>query len=120
MDKLYKPELGQACFGQPWQRLELSGKGGYALDAMRSIWDAVFDEDNPFSNTGAEYKGKKFKIYAYSWSNAEQPFNFSWRDIRISWYKYFGRGTIINREMTKKEISEMIQEYIDELLCGGK
>ena len=38
-----------------------------------------------------------------------QPFNFRWRGIEISWYKWFGRGTSSNIEITPNMASEMLR-----------
>ncbi|MDD5191479.1 MAG: hypothetical protein PHE50_10660 [Dehalococcoidales bacterium] len=110
------PELGQACFGQPWQPLECPTKIQCVLDALQNAWHVVSKEDNPFGNTGARYDGKSFKAHAYSWGDDEQEFNFAWRDIRVSWYKYLGRGTTINRIPSELEIAEMLRECMAELL----
>ena len=116
MKQIYQPELGQIYFGQPWQEIEASEKVINALVAMQNLW-YIFkkDDDCPFDNTGAKYKGKKFEIHAYSWSEEEeQEFNFKWRDIKISWYKCLGRGTTINRKMKHREVEEMLMEYVKE------
>ena len=114
--KQYEPELGQMAFGQPWKQYECPEDVLSALQAMQSIWDTLTDtNDNPFSNTGNRYDGAKFKAHAYSWSDDEQEFNFSWCDVRISWYKYLGRGTTINRKMSKQELKKMLIECSTEL-----
>ena len=116
---VYQPELGQMCFGQPWHDLECQDKVMSALEAMHRVWHATRITDNPFSNTGARYNGKVVKIHAYSWNDEEnQEFNFAWRDVRVSWYKYLGRGTTINRDMEDDEIIEMLRECINELLSN--
>jgi hypothetical protein len=115
----YQPELGQMCFGQPWQQHECQENVKSALDALQSAWYAVRGNENPFSNTGARFDGDKFKAHAYSWNDdEEQEFNFAWRDVRVSWYKYLGRGTTINREMDDAEVSEMLRECMAELLSN--
>jgi hypothetical protein len=71
---------------------------------------------NPFENTGQKYDGECFSVEAYSWDEREAQFwNFKWRDIRVSWYKYLLRGTQINREMEDEEIKEMIKECVCEI-----
>lgn len=117
----YEPELGQACFGQPWQPMECPNEVKYALESMKLAWYAIRQEEktNPFSNTGYRYDGKAFKAHAYSWNEDEdQEWNFAWRDVRVSWYryKYLGRGTTINREMKDEEIAEMLRECMSEIL----
>jgi hypothetical protein len=113
----YGPELGQMAFGQPWQQIECPAKMMSALDSMRCSWYAVRGNENPFSNTGARLDGKKFKVHACSGDeDEEQEFNFAWRDVRVSWYKYLGRGTTINRYVADEEIQEMLREWTAELL----
>ncbi len=116
----YQPELGQMCFGQPWQQRECPEKVKSALEALQAAWYAVRGNENPFSNTGAQFDGVTFKAHAYSWNDDEQGFNFAWRDVRVSWYKYLGRGTTINREMEDAEVSAMLRECIAELLGEAK
>lgn len=64
--------------------------------------------DNPFDNTGNTFKNDVFEVQAYNWNDdIHQSYNFKWNDIEISWYKYLGRDTTINREITEKEAREM-------------
>lgn len=123
----YIPEMGQAVFGQPWQPLEVNNKTQAALDALQNAWDASVPtnmdpnnyRDNPFSNTGFRYDGKCFKAHAYSWGDDDQEFNFAWRDFRVSWYKYLGRGTTCNRHLSKTELKEMLSECLAEIVSLG-
>lgn len=117
----YQPELGQMYFGQPWKQLKCPEKVQGALDSLQSAWYAARGNENPFSNTGAQFDGEKFKAHAYSWNDdEEQEFNFAWRDVRVSWYKCLGRGTTINREMEDAEVSEMLRECMAELLSNAE
>jgi len=53
---------------------------------------------------------------SYSWNEEEeQDFNFKWRDFKVSWYKYFGRGMTMNREISNEELREMLLEFIEEV-----
>jgi hypothetical protein len=100
---------------QPWQ--ELTPPEFAALTALQNAHWAIYPKSaNPFGNSGAKYDGIKYKVHAYSWTDEEQEYNFAWRDIRISWYKYLGRGTTINREMKSSEILEMLRECMAETL----
>ena len=38
-----------------------------------------------------------------------QPWNFKYQNIEISWYKWLGRGTSINRKITPEEAIEMFE-----------
>lgn len=117
--KIYEPEIGQACFGQPWQSFEPNSDVMCALECLANAWYVYKDTDNPFSNTGYYYDGNIFCVHAYSWNgDEEQKWNFKWKDIRISWYKHMRRGTTINRDMDKKEIKEMLTECLREMIKG--
>lgn len=87
-----------------------------ALLSLQAAWFVLRDDENPFSNTGAKYIGDKFEVYAYSYGDEEQPHNFRWRDVTVSWHKYMGIGTTINRVMSKEEIHLMLKECLLELL----
>ena len=113
---MYQPEIGQAAFGQPWQQLDCPSMVESMLDSLSCAWSVCRNDGNPFSNSGARYDGIKFKAHAYSWADEEQEFNFAWRDVRVSWYKYLGRGTTINRKMGEAEIREMLKECMHELI----
>jgi hypothetical protein len=88
-----------------------------ALSFLSYAWElyARNHNDNPFSNTGYRYDGKKFSAHAYSWDDEEQDFNFKWRDIKVRWYKYLGRCTEINRKMSVEEAREMAAECFEEI-----
>lgn len=103
---------------QPLMIVGVSCQIQAALDSMQSAWYSIrSSDDNPFSNTGAVYDGTCFKARAYSWSDDDQPFNFAWRDVRITWYKYIGRGMAINRQMSDDEVIEMTKECLREILA---
>lgn len=87
----------------------------YLMDTLKKIsttlnhyfkYDNVFG--NPFSNSGSKYKNDVFEVEAYSWDEEyEQPYNFKYKDIKISWYKYLGRDTTVNKEISYEECQEM-------------
>ncbi len=88
-----------------------------ALALLSSIWDIHTKHmdkkeiDNPFKNTGYKYDGECFSAHAYSWvEDEEQPWNFKWKDVEITWYKYLGRGMEINKEITTDKLIEMVNE----------
>lgn len=121
MEKQYQPELGQAIFGQPHQAFEGSDLLEAALRSIgdeicRVMWNERQEEfDNPFFNTGNRYESPVFSVHAYSWSDDEQPWNFKWRDLRVSWYKHVGRGLSANMDVTPQLISEMLNECLVDL-----
>ena len=64
--------------------------------------------DNPFDNTGNSFKNDVFEVQAYNWNDdIHQDYNFKWQDVEISWYKYLGRDTTINKHLTEKEARVM-------------
>ena len=114
----YEPELGQMVFGQPWKP-----------HAVPEIWDAALEfldqelmrvlnniqdrRPSPFRNTGESYECDAFHVQAYSWNeDEEQPWNFKWRDVEISWYKYLGRGMSANQELSPDRAQEMLVDCI--------
>ena len=122
MTENYTPEIGQACFGQPYKRykcpLYLTSHletVSYELDRMmRNLNQAEYN--NPFCNTGSTYKNDVFEVEAYSWNyDDEQKYNFKWRDIEVSWYKHLGRGDSVNREVSPDEASELLSECLQSL-----
>ena len=119
--KKYEPELGQAVFGQPWKEFEASEMLIAALQAIEYRLDIVMgnihqcEYDSPFSNTGNSFRCDTFEVQAYSWSDDEQPYNFKYKDIEISWYKYLGRGTTVNRVITNNEIAMMLDDCLNAL-----
>lgn len=107
---IYEPELGQAVYGKSWFEFEINDN---ELEALRLIQEKYFTnwQKDPFGNTGAKCDGDCFKIEAYSWDeNYDQPYNFSWKDWRVKWYKWLGRGTTCNRHITEGEILDMLSD----------
>ena len=118
-EKEYEPELGQACFGQPSQQYECPE---YITALLRGIGDEIERVEwnktqqhfsNPFDNTGAQWGNDTFEVRAYDWNeDNQQGWNFKYRDIKIGWYKYLGRGMSINRNVTEKEAVKMFDDCI--------
>ena len=118
----YVPELGQMVFGQPTQSFVLPSIAAAALQAIqnelsRVMWNRHQEElPDPFGNTGASYKNDTFEVQAYSWDESKaQPYNFKWKDVRISWYKYLGRGMSCNIELTPDMCSDMLEDCLRSL-----
>ncbi len=119
----YVPELGQAAFGQPYKQYKCSNLLTAALHEIESELCRVqeninqYDYPSPFENTGNRFKCGVFEVEAYLWNeDIPQPYNFKWRDLEVSWYKYLGRGMSVNRIVKPNEISEMLDECMDCLL----
>jgi hypothetical protein len=118
----YQPELGQFCFGQPYQQYEASELLISALEHIdselkRIMWNIEQKEYfSPFENTGQYFVNNIFEVYAYSWDDTiDQPYNFRWNNhnFDVSWYKYLGRGTSTNRIITNDEVNQMLNECIE-------
>ena len=98
----------------------------YQEEWLRVTWNVYqkdLDNENPFQNTGNVdgFKTDAFEVHAYDWSwdndddYKPQPFNFKWRDLKITWYKWFGRGIATNRPITHDEMALMLEECVDSL-----
>lgn len=117
--KPYQPELGQMCFGQPWKQYEGSDLLEAALQFISYRLETVMwnihqkEYASPFSNTGERFDCDTFSAHAYSWNDEEeQPWNFKWKDVEISWYKHCGRGLSVNQELKPDRISEMLVDCL--------
>ena len=101
----YVPELGQMMFGQPTQSFQTSDLMEAVLTLLQYRvqnlqWNLnQRDMPDPFSNSGGSFKCDAFEVEAYSWGDEEQPFNFKWGALEISWYKYMGRGMSANMDI---------------------
>jgi hypothetical protein len=114
----YQPELGQMIFGQPHKEHKVSNLVDAVLCRIRDELDRVMWNVNqeqyasPFGNTGNSFKCDEFEVCAYSWGDEEQPFNFKWRGIEISWYKYLGRGMSANTAISAITADEMLEHCL--------
>ena len=105
-------------FGQPHKQFGVSEIVEAALRAIDHELVRVMENkqhkeySSPFDNTGATFKCDTFEANAYSWGDDEQPFNFKWRDIEISWYKYCGRGMSANKQITPDMASDMLNDCV--------
>jgi hypothetical protein len=123
MTEQYEPELGQALFGQPHKEFAVSNLWEAALAAIsdalaRVMWNIDQKEyDSPFANTGSSFTDlPEFQVHAYSWDESvEQPFNFKWRDVEISWYKHAARGLSANQKLSSELASEMLDDCLSAL-----
>jgi hypothetical protein len=116
--KKYEPELGQMVNGQPYKEYEASEELVTALECLANCYGILYPEDsNPFRNSGGKYKNDVFEVEAYSWdADYEQPYNFKWKNIEVSWYKGLGRGTTVNRVVSATDIEEMLRLCLISLL----
>ena len=114
----YEPELGQMAFGQPWKEYEVPEIWVAALSHLsdelgRAMWNrSQVEYHSPFGNTGERFDCPAFSAHAYSWSDDDQKWNFKWRDVEISWYKWLGRGMSANMQLTPDMAAEMLVECL--------
>lgn len=115
----YTPEMGQAIFGQPYKQFEVPEIWVAALSAIREELDRIMwnreqrEYSSPFGNTGSSFECPTFRVEAYDWDDErEQPFNFKWRNVEISWYKYLGRGMSANVELSPDLAAEMLTDCL--------
>lgn len=92
------------------------------LEGLSAVMCALYETkykqemDSPFSNTAAKFENETFRVEAYSWDDEyEQPYNFKWKDVEISWYKYLGRDTTINQEISPQKALKMFKECLESL-----
>lgn len=119
----FDPEIGQRVFGQPPQRYDVSPALEEALAAISNAFEVVHWSDgrsSPFGNNGpgASYQNDVFDAIPYSWDDrVEQPYNFAWRDLRVSWYKYFGRSMSANMEVSHDMTLQCMRECFESLFA---
>lgn len=118
MTTTFEPELGQMVFGQPYKQYAVPEIAEAAFMAIANELDRVMgnihqrDYENPFNNTGNRFECPVFKVHAYSWSDDEQPWNFKWGDLEVSWYKWCGRGASSNMPITPDMASQFLEECL--------
>lgn len=115
MTEKLKLEVGSIPMDQASREFGVSTLLEYSLRVLGENIVAASKErrDDPFENTGSRFKNDVFEVEAYSWDDEyEQPFNFRWRDLRVSWYKYIGRGMSANRPVDAQTVHEMLIECL--------
>ena len=118
----YTPEIGQVLFGQPYQRFAcpewLEAFLWHIDRELKRVMQNLEQREwlSPFSNTGTRYQNDTFEVQAYSWGEEEaQEYNFRWEDVRISWYKYLGRGTTVNQSLPAERAIRMLRDCLSSL-----
>jgi hypothetical protein len=131
------PELGQFVNGQPYHRYGVPGNLESALQAIRKVFETtIFKDTTPFDNSGETFKNDVFECNAYSWADCRcdgawdddwtddkctcgyvpQLYNFKYKDIEVSWYKYLGRGMSMNRKVTNDEVKQLLSDCLKSLI----
>lgn len=117
-------ELGNVIFNQ--NKNQKYNCPEYVIDLLKGIesrleriyWNNNQEElESPFQNTGNKIDLGPLKIQAYNWNEDESTdYNFKYKDLEISWYKYLGRDTTINIDPKEKDFLEKIIGYYNEIL----
>lgn len=125
MKTRYEPELGQMAHGQPYKEYGVSALVEAALRAIgdemaRVYWNINQKSlDSPLDNMGLNtYDNGTFFMEGYDWGDNEQPYNFRWREIEISWYKRCGRGMSANADITPDMAAEMLTSCLESIRAG--
>ncbi|RLI21254.1 hypothetical protein DRO54_04140 [Candidatus Bathyarchaeota archaeon] len=80
----------------------------------KMVMKGIIDWNNAESISSIDYDNGVFEIHPYDWSdNPTRDYNFKWRDIEVRWYKYLGRGMEINRDISKSEMLQLLDECIN-------
>lgn len=113
----YTPELGQLCFGQPYHTHIMTNDVECALRLLGNlIVDLGYRVDSPANNSGMQFKNDVFEMNAYSWDeDTPQPYCFKYDDFEASWYKYLGRGSTMNRDITLIELLDIFKACANSL-----
>lgn len=132
----FTPSLGQFVYGNPWLHLECPERVENVLGEIRDRMnetrigcDDCIEDYTPFDNSGCSYTNATFHVEAYDWGAADtctddpatcQGHNFrfvlsSGKKVKVSWYKWLGRGTSINCVLTDAELDEMRTACLESL-----
>lgn len=109
-----EPEVEKCIYECPEYVITLLRGIERKLDII--MWNKEQREyESPFCNTGNSFKNDVFEVNAYDWNLDNETINFKWKDLEISWYKYLGRGTTMNRELDNAEAIKMFEECMESL-----
>jgi hypothetical protein len=118
----FEPELGQMLLtNSPWQEKPLSAAVRNVIVAIDAVLvEYGYAKHSYVSNNGGWYLNDTFQIRAYCWCDGDAhpdgcPPNFAWRDLRVAWYKHIDRGESMNRDLSAKELVEMLNECISSI-----
>ena len=132
MSKQYEPELGQRCYGNPWNTYEVTD----FIEAL--FWYILKEAGRVHGNITQNHRsdGLLHQLYesgvngihvgpvlfrTYQWVNhdlhpevAELP-NFVFEDVEIRWYKHPGRGMSTNKDWKPEEWIEWFDRCLKAL-----
>jgi hypothetical protein len=87
-----------------------------ASEIERVEWNRTQERfDAPTGNNGGKYETDVFQMRAYYWGDDETiaalP-NFKCGDFEIEWYKYAGRGMVMNQDIDANRFFEIIDRCL--------
>ena len=84
----------------------------------RLYWNKNQKEmDSPFENTGKTYENKTFKVCAYKWNENNDEPNFNYKNkFFVYWYKYCGRGMLVEVADDVKFDINFLADMVNECL----
>lgn len=97
------------------------------IDALRSIEGYMHltyrnkkhkDLMSPFDNHGNSYSNKTFSVHAFEWDEeAEYQPNFQYKNLKVDWYKYLGRDTVVecDVQVTPQYLFDMLVDCFKSL-----
>lgn len=93
-------------------------------EVQRVLCNLKQESSDPFGNTGGSFDCGEFSVCAYSWGDDdEQLWNFIHpkSGIAVSWYKYFGRGMSVCRDVSADDAAALLRDCLDSMRrveCG--
>lgn len=105
----YVPEIGQAIFGAPSSEFccpewIVAGIRYISEELCTLQWNKTQQKfDDLTGNVGGEFTCPCFELRAYQWNEDDERPNFSCDGFEVRWYKYCGRGTSMNKDITPAE-----------------
>jgi len=102
----------------------IAGLDFLAAEIERVEWNKTQKEfQSPTRNYGTHYKTNIFKMCSYYWGEEQNLMNrpnFKYGKFEITWYKYLGRGTYINKEIDANEFFKIIDKCITNVKQSGE
>lgn len=116
----FEPDIGQIAWGQPWHAHDVPEILDAALEYLRHdlgrvLWNLRQTQIDPFGNSGDSFRCPTFTVCSYSWDDERaQPYNFKHpaSGLRVSWYKYAGRGMSASMPVTPDLASRVLEHCL--------
>lgn len=107
----YQPEFAQALFGNPWFTYDAQ----WSENGLRWLLEVIHESFGIDYDIEPEFASDLFDLRPYYWGEGENEsalpnFHYKPLDIKISWYKFVGRGMNSNLSESPENWSEIIQE----------